>query len=88
MSLSSQRRCQLTTAKGKPCPLADLGRGLCHVHDSDAEFARQHPATRACLLARVDVQRILAGAGAAKPVCQGCPNCKCCRPSVGLGTSA
>lgn len=53
---STVMKCQLLTAAGKPCPFDDLGRGLCHLHDPHETFARQHPKSRAKLLARADVQ--------------------------------
>ncbi len=53
-------KCQVLTAAGRPCSLPDLGRGLCHVHDPDGLYARQHPKSRAKLLGRADVQGFLA----------------------------
>ncbi|KQX65792.1 hypothetical protein [Angustibacter sp. Root456] len=69
--MDSMDKCQLTTASGRRCTLPDLGRGLCHVHDPDALYLRQHPAARERHLARADVQAILAGPAAH------CPTCAC-----------
>jgi hypothetical protein len=56
--------CRATTAAGNPCPFPDhLGRSLCHLHDPDGTWARQHPKARRKLLARPDVQAILVEAG-------------------------
>ena len=49
-------RCPVPTRKGEPCPIPVGPRGLCHVHDPDGAFAQQHPATRAALLQRPEVQ--------------------------------
>ena len=71
------RLCKLLTKPGKPCPFSDLGRGLCHVHDPDQVFARQHPKSRAKLLARADVQAILAGASLVHEPAHHCRTCAC-----------
>lgn len=51
--------CPVPTRKGQPCPFDAGPRGLCHVHDPDAAYALQHPATRAALLQRPEVQAVL-----------------------------
>lgn len=72
-------RCQLPTRSGGACPFKDLGRGLCHIHDPDALYARQHPRTRARLLARTDVQAIMSGKTPLEtaPTPSHCPSCRC-----------
>lgn len=76
--------CQLSTKAGQPCPFQDLGRGLCHLHDPDASYSVQHARRRETLLARADVQAILAGrpplAAVRVPVDGGhCMTCRCSR---------
>jgi hypothetical protein len=73
--------CKLLTKSGKPCPFNDLGRGLCHIHDPDQAFARQHPKSRAKLLARHDVQAVLASASLVHERAHHCSTCACLAPT-------
>jgi hypothetical protein len=69
--------CQLLTRTGKPCPFSDMGRGLCHLHDPDGTYAGQHPKSRERLLARADVQAVVAGRSLVRE--EHCTTCKCVR---------
>ncbi len=73
--------CQLRTRAGKPCPFQSIGRGLCHVHDPDAVHALQHPSRRAKLLARADVQAVVAGRSLVRE--EHCTTCQCVRVATG-----
>ncbi len=75
--ITDMRTCKLNTRAGQACPFEDLGRGLCHLHDPDALYARQHPLSREKLLRRPDVVAILDGAPLTQVRANHCVTCKC-----------
>lgn len=66
-------KCRVLTTTGKQCRNdASAHLPLCHVHDPNGEWMRQHPEIRERWLRRADVQALMRGAAVAANHCRSC----------------